>query len=59
MPPKACPRCLAYLLDHLTLLGWKLCPGCGWACDSEGKNLQSQKESEEPNKAEVATGNLS
>jgi hypothetical protein len=40
---KTCPLCIAYLLDHQNLKGWKRCPGCGYAEDAEGYNLISPR----------------
>lgn len=39
----SCPYDLAYLLDHPTLIGWKKCPGCGYAEDPYGQNLLNKE----------------
>ncbi len=36
---KPCPYCMAYLLDHQTLMGWKRCPNCAYCEDRDGYNL--------------------
>jgi len=46
---KTCPFCMSYLLDHLSLKGWKKCNGCGYCEDKEGNNALSNNKPLEEN----------
>ena len=40
---------MSYLLDHLSLKGWKKCNGCGYCEDKEGNNALSNNKPLEEN----------